>query len=172
MCRRAALALACALLPLAAAAARPKTSKLWGEAGELWQPDGPLMDWSFAGGWLLGSRRGQALQRANRRPPRGPPTPHERAGYKFGAVPLPSPPVTKQLADFQKPGVTDSQAIADMVAWANSQPPDAGAPAPETRAVPATATDAGALMPLPATHPPAPVHVEQAGLCSACRRAS
>ena len=28
---------------------RPKYSKYWGKNGELWDPSGRLMDWSFAG---------------------------------------------------------------------------------------------------------------------------
>ncbi|PSC70261.1 band 7 [Micractinium conductrix] len=44
------LALAAAVVAAAAAAAaQPIASPLWGEAGELWRPDGPFMDFSYAG---------------------------------------------------------------------------------------------------------------------------
>ncbi|PRW33624.1 band 7 [Chlorella sorokiniana] len=73
----------------------PQTSPLFAEAGELWRPDGPLPDFSFA-------------------------------GYRFGDAELPSPPATKRLADFQGPGVSDSEALQAAVDWANAQPESAG----------------------------------------------
>lgn len=48
------------------------------------------------------------------------------AGYRWGDTPLPSPPATKSLRDFQGGGATDGAAIAALVAWANAQPEAAG----------------------------------------------
>lgn len=79
----------------AAASLPPETSPYFGESGELWRPDGPLPDFSFA-------------------------------GYRFGNGELPSPPLTRQLADFQAAGVDDSQALQAAVDWANAQPQSAG----------------------------------------------
>ncbi|PRW20475.1 band 7 [Chlorella sorokiniana] len=81
-----------------AAAAIPRPSPYFGYVGELWRPDGPLPDFSYA-------------------------------GYKFGDQEPPAAaqtPVTKWLADFLQPGVTQSQAILNLVAWGNAQPAAAG----------------------------------------------
>lgn len=48
------------------------------------------------------------------------------AGYRFGGAELPSPPVTRQLSEFQGPDVNDSQALQAAVDWANAQPESAG----------------------------------------------
>ena len=50
-------------------------------------------------------------------------------GYKFGDQEPPAPaqePVTKGLAEFLQPGVTQTQAILNLVAWGNAQPAAAG----------------------------------------------
>lgn len=73
----------------------PQASPHFGEAGELWRPDGPLPDFSFA-------------------------------GWRFGDEELPSPPVTRRLSDFLRPGVNDSAALQAAVDWANAQPESAG----------------------------------------------
>ena len=57
-------------------------------------------------------------------PPSPPPSP--LPGYRFGDVPLPTPPANRTLADFQRPGVNDTAALLAAVAWANAQPESAG----------------------------------------------
>ena len=49
-------------------------------------------------------------------------------GYKFGDAELPSPPVTRTLADFRSgaAAANDTAALLAMMAWANAQPASAG----------------------------------------------
>lgn len=46
------------------------------------------------------------------------------AGYRQGAVPLPTPPATRSVTDFRKPGGSDTQMLQDALAWAHAQPID------------------------------------------------
>lgn len=134
------LGLAGLLAPPAAArvaAGDGGTSIYWGRAGEKWKPDGPLMDFSYAGtpGWgipCLPARglvqpwaRAQAAAPSPRRPPTAaqpPPGPPPPPGYKSSDAALPRPPPSKSLEDFQKGGRSDSEALAAAVEWANSRP--------------------------------------------------
>lgn len=130
-----------ALPSAAAAAAVPHPSPYFGHVGELWRPDGPLPDFSYAGEgsfshgmYRHASRGGCQLTR-----PAGIPHAASRSrwfahpilhsGYKFGDQEPPAPvqaPVTKGLAEFLQPGVTQTQAILNLVAWGNAQPAAAG----------------------------------------------
>lgn len=138
----AALALAAALLAAAPAAAAP--SKLWGAAGEAWNPAGRLPDFSFAGRWrhhanethchrACASKAARLASCHNRThtytcasvsPAHPPPIPHPFAGYRQGNVPLPTPPATRSVADFRRPGGSDTQMLQDALAWAHAQPVD------------------------------------------------
>lgn len=50
------------------------------------------------------------------------------AGYRQGAAPLPSPPVTRSVLDFSGRGMSDTAVIRAALDWANSQPLTDGAP--------------------------------------------
>ena len=139
------LLLAAALLLTLATPAAAGKSKLWGSAGEAWSPSGRLMDWSYAGEpgraeaaagranacghWApLGPTTAAASSRASvqsvvpARPPARPPA----AGYHQGNAPLPQPPVTRPLSDFQR-GKSDTEALQAALDWAHRQPNNGGA---------------------------------------------
>ena len=144
------------LLAAAAAAAAPpaaQPSALWGEAGELWDPETGPMDFSFAGACPCSRRRWHSvvagagagpIAPARARAARSSPSPAaarggapnsssaRAAGYHFGDEEPPFPPVTRTLQDFQTGGRNDTAALQAMVAWANAQPSGAGA-APAAR---------------------------------------
>ncbi|PRW05792.1 cytosolic phosphoglucose isomerase isoform A [Chlorella sorokiniana] len=46
------------------------------------------------------------------------------AGYRQGGVPLPTPPATRSVTDFSRPGGSDTQMLQDALAWAHAQPVD------------------------------------------------
>ena len=55
------------------------------------------------------------------------PPPLHPTGYRFSDAQLPAPQLTRSLDEFRRQGGSDSQAIANMVAWGNAQPESAGA---------------------------------------------
>lgn len=107
-------------------------SKLWGRNGELWDPKGPLPDFSYAGeqaqppvvACLLCCEAAPALLElpalcvtaalcaALPRP----------TGYKQGNEPLPVPPVTRSVLTFRKAGMSDTKMFKAALAWAHSRP--------------------------------------------------
>ena len=130
------------LLPSAATAAY---SSLWGRNGELWDPAGPLPDFSYAGGliggfvvslnvhsaaWVMLSTAGpwpvQCTALVNGRGLSSPlcmscMRPHMPAGYKQGNEPLPNPPVTRSVLKFKRPGMSDTQMFQAALAWAHKR---------------------------------------------------
>lgn len=115
----------------------PEPSPFFGREGELWKPDGPFMDFSYAGGRAGGLRRRRAQPTAGQppanRPARPVPLPPSCTGYRNSDEDIPRPPVTRDLWDFKGEGRSESGALRAMVEWANDRPESEGAALPGGR---------------------------------------